>query len=713
MPPAKKAPVKAAPKQAPEKAALKQGVKKAPAPSVYVPDTSVLVDGRLTQRIQRGDVKDCRILIPLAAMAELEFQANRGRESGFAGLDEVVKIQELKDTADIDVAFAGQRPTPEHVELAKAGEIDALIRQVAVEHKAKLLTSDRVQAHVARAMGLDVEWIRPITDKDEWDADINSLAISSFFDKETMSVHLKQNVVPMAKKGTPAGKKLVRLSERPMELRELTRMRREIIEAAKRDADSFIEIEREGATVVQLGPMRIAIAQPPFSDAVEITAVRPVAQLTLEEYSLPEELKKRLADHQRGVFVSGAPGSGKSTFVTAVAEWLRAKNVIIKTMESPRDLQVSDEITQYAPLERSMELTSDVLLLERPDYVIYDEVRKTDDFKIFADMRLAGVGLVGVTHANRAIDAVQRLIGRVELGMIPQVVDTVIHIDKGKIHQVLEMKFTVKTPAGMTEADLARPVIVVYDFLTKRAHFEIYTYGEQVVVMPLEETTGGAQRSTRDRLAGEQLHHVLRRFVDGPFEVEVGGENSATLYVPEKNVPMLIGKGGSNVKQLEEAVGMKLDIRPLKSQAGWKAVGGKTPKTWGQAKSTGNGVSSGGGRFDPDRPLRREAPAPEEDEEDLAMDEELETEEAGDAPSRHPSRRYAEITPELRKSKKNVVLLVDRNLAGTRAEVIVEDESLFTATISGKGELRIARGSDAGERIMDAIARGELVRLRV
>ena len=57
--------------------------------------------------------------------------------------------------------------------------------------------------------------------------------------------------------------------------------------------------------------------------------------------------------------------------------------------------------------KRAMEmaLTGDVLLLVRPDFVVYDEVRKTSDFEIFADMRLAGVGLVGVTHANRAIDA--------------------------------------------------------------------------------------------------------------------------------------------------------------------------------------------------------------------------------------------------------------------------------------------------------------------
>lgn len=51
-------------------------------------------------------------------------------------------------------------------------------------------------------------------------------------------------------------------------------------------------------------------------------------------------------------------------------------NSVVKTMESPRDLQVSDEITQYAPLERDMQKTADILLLVRPDFTIYDEMRK-------------------------------------------------------------------------------------------------------------------------------------------------------------------------------------------------------------------------------------------------------------------------------------------------------------------------------------------------
>ena len=102
-------------------------------------------------------------------------------------------------------------------------------------------------------------------------------------------------------------------------------------------------------------------------------------------------------------------------------------------MESPRDLQVGDEITQYAPLEKDMGKTADILLLVRPDYTIYDELRKTKDFRIFADMRLAGVGMIGVVHATRPIDAIQRIIGRVELGMIPSIVDTTIYIDEGQV----------------------------------------------------------------------------------------------------------------------------------------------------------------------------------------------------------------------------------------------------------------------------------------
>ena len=49
-----------------------------------------------------------------------------------------------------------------------------------------------------------------------------------------------------------------------------------------------------------------------------------------------------------------------------------------------------------------------------------------------------------MTHANSALEAIQRLIGKVELGLVSQVLDTILHVESGKIQQVLELRMTVK-----------------------------------------------------------------------------------------------------------------------------------------------------------------------------------------------------------------------------------------------------------------------------
>jgi len=40
----------------------------------------------------------------------------------------------------------------------------------------------------------------------------------------------------------------------------------------------------------------------------------------------------------------------------------------------------------------------------------------------------------------------------------------------------------------MESEDLARPVIIITSFLSKQVEYEIYTFGEQIVVMPLNGT---------------------------------------------------------------------------------------------------------------------------------------------------------------------------------------------------------------------------------
>lgn len=510
----------------------------------------MLIDGRLSRKLKNKGYPDGIVIIPEAVISELEAMANRGRETGFKGLEELKELAEMAKRKDIELVYVGKRPTLEQVKLAPSGEIDAMIRSVALENNALFVTSDRIQSEVARAMGLDVEYLRPEM------TGFKALAIESFFTDDTLSVHLKERVTPAAKRGTIGEQKLVELRDTPCTEHELRSIARELIERARQDPDSFIEIEHDGVMVLQIGTMRIAVAQPPFSDGMEITAVRPVAKVDLDSYRMSKELKDRLLERQRGILIAGPPGAGKSTFAASIAEFLLKREFIVKTMESPRDLQVSDAITQYAPIDRDMEKTADILLLVRPDYTIYDEVRKTSDFRVFADMRLAGIGMIGVVHATRAVDAVQRLIGRVDLGMIPQVVDTVMFIEKGQVSQVYNIDFSVKVPHGMTEEDLSRPVIVIKDFETSEPEFEIYTYGEQVVVMPIAELSRPMWK-----LAEKQVEKEIKKYAKHGVEAQMVSDTRVVVWVSDEDAAAIIGKGGRTVEAIEQMLGLGIDVR--------------------------------------------------------------------------------------------------------------------------------------------------------
>ncbi len=525
-----------------------------------VPDTSVIVDGRITKIVQKDEFRGSEVIIPVAVVSELENQANRGRETGFNGLEELKNLQQLYADGTIALNYVGKRPTLEQISLARGGEIDAMIRDTAQDNDATLITSDKVQTEVAKAQGLDVVYYQPEM------VEYKDLEITKYFDETTMSIHLKEDVVPMAKKGTPGNIKLVKIGSRPIKYGEIESMAREIVERAKSDFKSFIEIEREGATVVQFREYRISIARPPFSDGFEITVVRPVAKVSLSDYKLPEQLIERLRERAKGILISGPPGAGKTTFAQAIAEFYsRDLNSIVKTMESPRDLQVGNEITQYAPLERSMEKTADILLLVRPDYTIYDELRKTRDFRIFADMRLAGVGMIGVVHATRPIDAIQRVIGRVELGIIPSIVDTTIFINDGNVAAVYDVALTVKVPTGMIEADLSRPVIEIRDFETGDLAHEIYTYGEQTIVMEVGATS--YEKTPVQKIAEREIIKEIKRTVPGAhIEVDMKSDKRATVWMDEEHIPRLIGKKGKTIDEVEKRIGISIGVEPFKAR---------------------------------------------------------------------------------------------------------------------------------------------------
>ncbi|ERH06920.1 MAG: ATPase, PilT family [Halonotius sp. J07HN4] len=348
-----------------------------------VPDTSAVIDGRVSERIDSDE--GLTVLIPEAVVGELESQANAGYDSGWSGLEELQRLAELADEGDIGLRYVGRRANADEQDAASEGEVDAIIRDVAADNDATLLSSDIVQSEVAKAKGLEVVYVEPRVDGDD------GLPIADFFDEETMSVHLKTGTQPKAKRGALDGMSYKTIDETVSSETQMDEWADSIESLARSSSEGFIELSEPGMTIIQYEDYRIAVARPPFADGIEITAVRPIAKTTLDDYIFDDQLRDRLLEQERGVLISGSPGAGKSTFAQAVAEFLDDNEYAVKTMEKPRDLQVDDEITQYTALGGDMATTADSLLLVRPDYTIYDEVRKTEDFDVFADMRLAGV----------------------------------------------------------------------------------------------------------------------------------------------------------------------------------------------------------------------------------------------------------------------------------------------------------------------------------
>jgi ATPase len=520
----------------------------------YVLDTSIIIDGEITKMIEGGQIDNgSEIIIPLAVLDELQSQASSNKEYGFVGLNEIKKIRGQSSMKDISLRFLGERPNIDDIRLAKRGRIDAIIKDVALHEDATLITADYVQALVAEVHGVKSLHIGNVTKT-------TNLEFEKFFTEDTMSVHLKEGVSPWAKRGKPGDFQLIKLDEKKSTYLELTNIIREISEASRVNRTGSIEISRNGATVIQYGTFRIAITRPPFSDNLEITIVRPIVRLSLESYNATEKLIERLSEGSEGIVISGPPGSGKSTFASSLAEFYAKKGKIVKTFESPRDLQVPDEVTQYGPLEGSFEKAADILLLVRPDYTIFDEVRRAQDFGVFSDMRLAGVGMIGVVHASSPLDAIQRFIGRVDLGMIPHILDTIIFIKNGKIEKIYEVLLTVKVPTGMSEADLARPLVEVRDFETQVIEYEIYTYGEENVVVPISELKLVTQSdNVIKKLAESKIRDTIRRF-DPDADINIISDNRVQVKVGKDVIARIIGKGGSTISELERMLGIKIDV---------------------------------------------------------------------------------------------------------------------------------------------------------
>ncbi|MEM4246529.1 MAG: PIN domain-containing protein, partial [Candidatus Bathyarchaeia archaeon] len=148
---------------------------------VIVPDTSILIEGRISSLLGQDKVGAVKVVIPKAALDELQAQASKGIESGWTGLDELIRIRKVCQEKNIEITFMGERPSIEDIQLANTGRIDSLIIEAAKGVKGTLYTADHVQARVAEAEGVAVHLVRSKKRK-------RRLGFEDFFTPDTLSL---------------------------------------------------------------------------------------------------------------------------------------------------------------------------------------------------------------------------------------------------------------------------------------------------------------------------------------------------------------------------------------------------------------------------------------------------------------------------------------------------------------------------------------------
>lgn len=679
---------------------------------IVVPDTSVVIDGRVTALIEKGEYAGATIIIPEAVFAELEAQANQGREIGFSGLAELQKLCELAAAGKITLKYVGERPKLDEVKLAPGGEIDSIIRKVAIENNAVFLTSDYVQSQVAKAKGLDVVFLKAGTGDT-----FSPLLIDAFFDENTSAVYLKERVAPYARKGTIKESKLVTIRETPCTEYELRAIAQECLERAKRHPDGFVEAELPGVTVSQIGSMRITTTRPPFSDGIEITVTRPTREVSFESYNCSAALKDRLKE-SAGMLILGTPGSGKSTLEQNIATYLSGENYIVKTIESPRDLMVNDKITQYTSLDGSIAAAGEVLTLLRPDYVIFDEMRRSEELAVFADLRLSGIKVIGGLHAKSALDALIRLASLVDLNLIPQIISTMVFVKSGDISEI----YTVSTGFGVPKAleqigdPIVRPVVRLTNINTAETVAEAFRYEGEVMVTPAsglselpsiktvetvkeaakaaasapapaprqearakpaaEERSRAEEKSSEEEALSDkakdpaapykapansnpawavlekEIRNEIARYTVGDIVVCMLTDTKAAVYIENMDVPAVIGKGGKNISAIVTKVGVGIDVRSLSDLPGREA-------------------------------LSAEKPVPERN------------------------------TPGFKlRSEKKQISVICPEYTNKIVDIFSGKEYLFTATVDAQGEIHLARSSSIAMEMVRRYSEGEDLKLK-
>lgn len=163
------------------------------------------------------------------------------------------------------------------------------------------------------------------------------------------------------------------------------------------------------------------------------------------------------------IFVSGGTGSGKTTFLNALSNFI-PKNERIITIEDAAELQIRgvDNLVRLETRNANMEGENAITIRDliksslrmRPDRIIVGEIRGAEAIDMLQAMNTGHDGSLSTGHANSPIDMLYRIETMVLMGMdlplaavrgqIASAIDLVVHLSRRadrsrKVTQIVEI----------------------------------------------------------------------------------------------------------------------------------------------------------------------------------------------------------------------------------------------------------------------------------
>lgn len=238
---------------------------------------------------------------------------------------------------------------------------------------------------------------------------------------------------------------------------------------------------------------RVNIVLPPIAIDGSVMSIRRFSKepITLnrliELNSISEEIKEflgRLIRARYNIFISGGTGSGKTTFLNALTEYIPEDERVI-TIEDAAELQVIgiDNLVRLEARRENIEGELEVTIRDlvrtslrmRPNRIIVGECRGAEAIEVLQACNTGHDGSLSTGHANSSNDMISRLETMVLQGMeipvlairkqIASAIDIFIHL--GRLPNGERKLIEISEVMGVEGEDIKLNTLYEFDYETK------------------------------------------------------------------------------------------------------------------------------------------------------------------------------------------------------------------------------------------------------